>query len=315
VDKVEQYVYHVGRQSKTALMIHLLKKGDIDTALVFIRTKRNADRLGSDLKQAGIRADVIHGDKSQSSRENALDKFKKRKVKVLVATDIAARGLDIDELSHVINYNVPEDPESYVHRIGRTARAGLGGVAITLCDREEKKYLADIQRLIAKNLTEVTDHPYSMEGKPTHAHRPSHPVQRSHARPAGKPPVPGTNPPRPPQAKKQGPQQGGQPRQGQAPQQPRPKPQEQRPAPRQAEGPRTTANTVKPHHPAPRPAQPPRSASGHRPPYVAARPHMAKDAEKPVSAPVIPENQPEEKPRRVPLLQRLKKRMGMEDHK
>ncbi|MFO7611399.1 MAG: DEAD/DEAH box helicase [Clostridia bacterium] len=183
VDTVEQFIYYVTRQNKTKLLVHLLKTEDIETALVFTRTKHGADRTTDDLKRADIRADVIHGDKTQSSREHALNNFKRRKVKVLVATEIVARGLDIDELSHVINFDVPNVPESYVHRIGRTARAGLGGVAITLCDKEEKKYIAGIQKLIGKTLTVVEDHPFPMDGKIIHFTKPAFIQHKQDSRP------------------------------------------------------------------------------------------------------------------------------------
>ncbi|MBN2557995.1 MAG: DEAD/DEAH box helicase [Clostridia bacterium] len=182
VDTVEQLLYYVSRQNKTKLLINLLKTEDIETALVFTRTKHGADRTADDLKKANIRADVIHGDKTQSSREHALNNFKRRKVRVLVATEIVARGLDIDELSHVINFDVPNVPESYVHRIGRTARAGLGGVAITLCDKEEKKYIAGIEKLIGKTLTVVEDHPYPMDGKIIHLPKPAFIQHKQEAR-------------------------------------------------------------------------------------------------------------------------------------
>lgn len=160
VDSVEQLLYNVSHRDKTRLLINLLKTDDVETALVFTRTKRGADRTVAELKKAGIRADVIHGDKTQASREYALDKFKKRKVNVLVATDVMSRGMDINELSHVINYDAPDAPEDYVHRIGRTARAGKTGVAITFCDNNEKKYIYRIQDLIDKKL-KIMDHRHS----------------------------------------------------------------------------------------------------------------------------------------------------------
>jgi ATP-dependent RNA helicase RhlE len=130
--------------------------------LIFTRTKRGADRLSEKLHKAGIRAAAIHGDKSQGARQTALSNFKKGKSRVLVATDIAARGLDIDDITHVINFELPDEPETYVHRIGRTARAGKEGVAISLCDFDEKSNFADIEKLIKIKIDEEERHPYPM---------------------------------------------------------------------------------------------------------------------------------------------------------
>ncbi len=176
VDSVEQLLYNVSHKDKTKLLIQLLKSNDVETALVFTKTKRGADRTVAELKKAGVRADVIHGDKTQASREYALDKFKQRKVNVLVATDVMSRGMDISALSHVINYDAPGAPEDYVHRIGRTARAGKTGVAITFCDRDEIKHIGRIQELIEKKI-KIVDHKYSnRKTQPTRKaapHRPS----------------------------------------------------------------------------------------------------------------------------------------------
>jgi ATP-dependent RNA helicase RhlE len=139
-----------------------LKDKSIVSALVFSRTKYGADKITKDLVRAGIQAQAIHGDKSQTARQMALNNFKARKLRVLVATDIAARGIDIDELSHVINFDLPNIPETYVHRIGRTGRAGLGGVALSFCDTEEKKYLKDIEKLIHMSIQVNTEHPYQL---------------------------------------------------------------------------------------------------------------------------------------------------------
>jgi ATP-dependent RNA helicase RhlE len=162
IDIIEQSVYFVAKQDKRALLIHLLKDKSIVSALVFSRTKYGADKITKELLKVGINAQAIHGDKSQGARELALRNFKQKKTRVLVATDIAARGIDVDELSHVINFDLPNIPETYVHRIGRTGRAGLGGVAISFCDEEEKAYLKDIQKLIDKSIPIIEDHPYPL---------------------------------------------------------------------------------------------------------------------------------------------------------
>lgn len=161
VDNTAQFVYYVAREDKRALLIHLLKDPAIATALVFTRTKYGADKVARVLNKAGIKAESIHGDKSQNARQRALNDFKSRQIRVLVATDIAARGIDVEELSHVINFELPNIPETYVHRIGRTGRAGQSGVAISFCDTEEKDYLKSIHKLIAKPIPVVEDHPYS----------------------------------------------------------------------------------------------------------------------------------------------------------
>lgn len=162
VDTIEQAIYFVSKGNKKHLIIDLLKDKDVISALVFSRTKHGANKITADLQKAGIKSEAIHGNKSQNARQIALHNFKTKKIRVLVATDIAARGIDIDELSHVFNYDLPEVPETYVHRIGRTGRAGLGGMAISFCDNEEKKLLADIQKLISKSIPVVEDHPYPL---------------------------------------------------------------------------------------------------------------------------------------------------------
>ena len=162
VDAIEQSVYFVEKKDKKHLLVHLLKNRAVVSALVFTRTKHGADKVTRDLVKAGVQAEAIHGNKSQNARQRALTKFKNRETRVLVATDIAARGIDIEELSHVINYDLPNVPETYVHRIGRTGRAGLGGVALSFCDQEEKAYLKDIQKLIAKPIPVIEDHPYPL---------------------------------------------------------------------------------------------------------------------------------------------------------
>ncbi|PKM88910.1 MAG: DEAD/DEAH box helicase [Firmicutes bacterium HGW-Firmicutes-12] len=162
VDAIEQTVYFVEKKDKKHLLVHLLKNKAVISALVFTRTKHGADKLTRDLIRAGVQAEAIHGNKSQTARQRALTKFKNKETRVLVATDIAARGIDIDELSHVINYDLPNVPETYVHRIGRTGRAGLGGEALSFCDQEEKAYLLDIQKLITKPIQVIEDHPYPL---------------------------------------------------------------------------------------------------------------------------------------------------------
>lgn len=159
---IEQSVYFVGREDKKLLLLHLLEEHNIDTALVFTRTKHGADKVVKDLNRAGILAEAIHGNKSQSARQKALNNFKAKQTRVLVATDIAARGIDVEDLSHVINYELSNVPETYVHRIGRTGRAGANGVAFSFCDHEEKEYLRDINKFIAKLIPVVEDHPYPM---------------------------------------------------------------------------------------------------------------------------------------------------------
>ena len=160
VDRIEQTLYPVCKADKRRLLVWLLNEGGVPGALVFSRTKHGADRIAKDLTRAGVSAAAIHGNKSQSARVAALEGFKNGSTRVLVATDIAARGIDINELSHVINFDLPEVPETYVHRIGRTARAGKSGVAISFCCPEEQEYLAGIEKLIRKKLTRVTDHPF-----------------------------------------------------------------------------------------------------------------------------------------------------------
>jgi ATP-dependent RNA helicase RhlE len=165
-DEVEQRLYYVEKASKADLLKELLAGDEIKNALVFTRTRHGADRVERTLSRAGVRVEAIHGDKSQGARERALASFKKGTIRVLVATDIAARGLDIVDLSHVVNYDVPNEPEAYVHRIGRTGRAGASGIAISFCGFEERPLLAEIERLMSKHLTVVTDHPFSSPAKP-----------------------------------------------------------------------------------------------------------------------------------------------------
>ncbi len=162
VEMIQQSLYFVDKKNKMDLLLHILQDKSVTSALVFSRTKHGANKIVQELTYAHIKADAIHGNKSQNARQLALDNFKSKLTRVLVATDIAARGIDIDELSHVINYELPNIPETYIHRIGRTGRAGLGGVALSFCDIEEKPFLAAIEKLTGKNITVVTDHPYPM---------------------------------------------------------------------------------------------------------------------------------------------------------
>lgn len=166
VDSIKQGVYFIHKKDKKSLLLHLLKEKDIASALIFTRTKHGADHVTRDIRNAGINAEAIHGNKSQGARQTALNNFKSKRTRVLVATDIAARGIDVDELSHVINYELPNTPETYVHRIGRTGRAGLSGIALSFCDSEEKSFLRDINRLIAKPIPVITDNPFSQPGDP-----------------------------------------------------------------------------------------------------------------------------------------------------
>lgn len=160
-ENVEQSIYLVEKSDKRQLLIHLLKNDGIQNALVFTRTKYGADKITKDLRRANINADAIHGNKTQNARQKALSNFKDGKIRVLVATDIAARGIDVDSLSHVINFELPNIPETYVHRIGRTGRAGASGAAFSFCDMEERAFLRDIHKLIDRTIPVVDDHPYA----------------------------------------------------------------------------------------------------------------------------------------------------------
>jgi ATP-dependent RNA helicase RhlE len=146
-DRVTQSMYYVPAMQKRQLLIHLLGDLAMYRVIVFTRTKHGANKVAEHLLKNGIQSDAIHGNKSQNARQRALDAFKSGKLRVLVATDIAARGIDIDDITHVVNFELPNEPESYVHRIGRTARAGAGGAAISFCDQSERNYLRDIERL------------------------------------------------------------------------------------------------------------------------------------------------------------------------
>lgn len=166
VEKVEQGIYFVEKENKPSLLLHILQDSNIKSALVFTRTKHGADKVVKMLNRANIEAEAIHGEKSQNARQRALSLFKNGDLRVLVATDIASRGIDINDLSHVINFELPNIPETYVHRIGRTGRAGASGIALSFCDAEERAYLKDINKLIGKSVPVIEDHPYhSNNGK------------------------------------------------------------------------------------------------------------------------------------------------------
>ncbi len=151
-ETVAQSVFHVAQKQKRALLVHLLERGGMDRVIVFTRTKRGANKLAQDLEKAGVRAAAIHGNKSQNQREKALADFKGKRPPVLIATDIAARGIDVDQVTHVVNYELPHEPETYVHRIGRTGRAGLTGEAVAFCDREERERLDAIEKLLRRTI-------------------------------------------------------------------------------------------------------------------------------------------------------------------
>jgi ATP-dependent RNA helicase RhlE len=162
VDIVNQFVYFIDRGNKNSLLLELLKDEKIKTALVFTRTKFGADKVVRVLKKKNITAEAIHGNKAQNARQKALSGFKAQTTRVLVATDIAARGIDVDDLEYVINFEIPNISETYVHRIGRTGRAGASGTAISFCDAEEKEYLRDIEKLITKKIQVIDDHPFPL---------------------------------------------------------------------------------------------------------------------------------------------------------
>lgn len=165
-ETIQQYVYKTNKNLKKNLLLHLLKNEDIAQVLVFSRTKHGANRVARDLGKKRISSAPIHGDRSQNQRQKALKDFKDGKLRVLVATDIAARGIDIDKLKYVINYDIPNLPETYVHRIGRSGRAGEEGVAISICEPEELAYLKDIEKLIKQKINVINEHPFPQTDKP-----------------------------------------------------------------------------------------------------------------------------------------------------
>ena len=171
---VKQFVYFVSRENKKALLKHIIDGQEKPHVLVFMRTKRGADKLVKTLLAEGVKAEAIHGDKSQGARQKALEKFKRRTVSMLVATDVASRGLDITDISHVINFNLPEDAETYIHRIGRTGRAGAAGISISFCSHDERNLLRDINKLAKNNIEVVSTHPFSApqsHSAPRHEHK------------------------------------------------------------------------------------------------------------------------------------------------
>jgi len=162
-ERVKQSVLHVPKAKKRSLLTHIMRDKTIERAIVFTRTKHGADRVTRHLMQGGVNAGAIHGDKAQNQRQRTLKAFRDGKVRVLVATDIAARGIDVDGITHVINFDLPNDAESYVHRIGRTARAGTDGQAIAFCDAEERDYLDEIEKITRQTITVMSDHPFHEE--------------------------------------------------------------------------------------------------------------------------------------------------------
>lgn len=184
-EKVEQSVYFVSKSGKPKLLVYLLQMKPAESTLVFSRTKHGADKIVKFLAKAGIPANAIHGNKSQNIRQKALGEFKSGQTTILVATDIAARGIDVEELSYVINYDLPNIPETYIHRIGRTGRASASGIALSFCDTEERPYLRDIQKLIDQKIPIVAEHPFVDDGTEVITKAPPRPQrQRSQARPA-----------------------------------------------------------------------------------------------------------------------------------
>jgi ATP-dependent RNA helicase RhlE len=179
---IEHSVFFVPQKQKTRLLANLLKTRTVTRALVFTRTKHGADRVARDLNRSGIRADAIHGNKSQGARERSLADFKSNRTHVLVATDVASRGIDVEGISHVLNYDLPHEPETYVHRTGRTGRAGAAGIAVSLCDIGERKHLKAIERLIRQTLLVNKDIPLGESH--THPAQPPSPKKHPHRKPS-----------------------------------------------------------------------------------------------------------------------------------
>jgi ATP-dependent RNA helicase RhlE len=228
-EKVEQAVYFVQKADKRHLLVHLLKSPEIKSVLVFTRTKHGANKVAADLTKSGVKAEAIHGNKSQNARQAALSNFKAGRIRVLVATDIAARGIDIEELSHVINFELPNIPETYVHRIGRTGRAGASGIALSFCEAEEIPYLKDIQKLTGQLVPVVEDHPYVADlvapglpeprgKKAQKGAKPTPPPPPARPMPEGVAPLPAHRPDRQQQQQQQ--RRPAQPQQGQQHRQP-----------------------------------------------------------------------------------------------
>ena len=197
VETVDQSVYFLEKRNKPVLLTHFLSNNAVSRALVFTRTKHGADKVARHLEKQGIRSVAIHGNKNQNARTRAIASFKSKSPPVLVATDIAARGLDIDDVSHVVNFDVPNVPETYVHRIGRTGRAGASGKAVSFCDPEERGFIRAIERLMKKTIPVLSDHPiypagerightppsHPHQGRPAHAGHQAHPPRTPHAHP------------------------------------------------------------------------------------------------------------------------------------
>ena len=187
VERIDQRIYHVDAAAKAALLVNILDDPALSRVLVFARTKHRANRVAEKLSKNGIAVDAIHGNKSQGARQRALKRFRAGEARVLVATDVAARGIDVDGVTHVINFELPNEPESYVHRIGRTARAGADGVALSFCDRAERSYLRDIERLLKRQLTVIGEQPRaSLTGRPDKAKKVNGQVPRKRSRSRGR---------------------------------------------------------------------------------------------------------------------------------
>jgi ATP-dependent RNA helicase RhlE len=183
---IDQSVYFVDKNNKKALLQHVIFEKAMRNVLVFTKTKHGADKVATALNKSGIKSEAIHGNKSQNARQRALDNFKNNATKVLVATDIAARGIDVTDLHYVINFELPNVPETYVHRIGRTGRAGAMGSALSFCDAEERAYLKDINKIIKKDIKVISEHPYAAstsavfsDKAPAFSKRPAAPGGRS----------------------------------------------------------------------------------------------------------------------------------------
>lgn len=179
-DTINQFLYLVDKGNKNSLLLELLKDPKIRTALVFTRTKHGADKVARVLSKHHVKAEAIHGNKAQNARQRALSNFKAQTTRVLVATDIAARGIDVDDLEYVINFEIPNVPETYVHRIGRTGRAGANGTALSFCDSEEKPYIKDIEKLIGRKIPVITEHAFTAAFVPPSQHQEKESAATSH---------------------------------------------------------------------------------------------------------------------------------------
>ena len=168
-ETIQQFIYYTNKANKKELLFHILENKDINQILIFSRTKHGADRIVRNLRKKKINAVAIHGDKAQNQRQRALKAFKNGEVKLLVATDIAARGIDIDQLDYVLNYDIPNEAETYVHRIGRCGRVGRKGISISICEPEENAYVKDIEKLINQKIEVVRDNPFTQTDKPMNA--------------------------------------------------------------------------------------------------------------------------------------------------